>query len=201
MEFLRVFDQTWNLLKSQVIRYSHEPSLCPDLSTEIFCSTDYLRDARTCASVLLVLPLVNQGTRSFFRIKSLRDHIQRMAENYRLEGDWKLVQEILESTTSLSVRESWMPIFKRVNENDWFGNWVPELRRALRALKSRKLYFSVENDKRPVKYPVRKRGYNDKGSRRPDHKWLPTRIREIDDTQRILPKEPPGFQWFGVQRN
>lgn len=50
---------------------------------------------------------------------------------------------------------------------DFFGNLLQDVERILKGLR---IYYSP---RRRVKYPQRKRGYHDHGSRVPDEKWLP----------------------------
>lgn len=83
------------------------------------------------------------------------------AQNYSAE------KEILLSSKDLAL--SYLQIQDKFNDNDFFGNYlsVKNLERIFRQLRLPK------KESRPVKKPVFRRGYNDKGSRRPDHEPEP----------------------------
>jgi hypothetical protein len=161
---------------------------------------EYLRNARQAVAVLLVLPLVLPGTRSYYLISDLRDHIQRMAENHSGEGGWNVVREILQQSTSLDIYSSWNIVLKNSSSEDWFGNWIPELLRAKRSLKVQTVYQSVSDDTRPFRRPQRKRGYDDKGSLLDNSlkgRNLPLPAKE---KLKIQVKIPRGFAWFSCLR-
>lgn len=52
-----------------------------------------------------------------------------------------------------------------------------------------RLSWSAPRDTKPVKRPIRKRGYDDKGSKRPDHEWLPTDGLYFDTLQQLIEYE------------
>jgi hypothetical protein len=125
-----------------------------------------------------------------------------MASNYRLEGDWFLVGQLLKQDTGLQVYVIWKTVLASMSLQDWFGNFVPRLRRAMRALRWRTVYFSVVTDPRPVRWPQRKRGYDDKGSWRLSHERIPREawVRE-DNLIKVTPREPAPFAWFWLWRD
>lgn len=201
MEFNETFSNSWKVLGPQVKKYSQETSLCPDLSMEFFVSAEFLKSAKDALAVLAILPLVCPSTRNYFLIESLRNHIGKMASTYQYQGDWAVVREILTTTDSLSVYQSWVHILPRMSEGDFYGNFVPRMVQALKSIKLRRRYISVMEDTRKVKKPQRKRGYSDKGSRRPFHKWLPWNAYAKEELHQTPVKEPRSFQWFGVKQN
>jgi hypothetical protein len=92
------------------------------------------------------------------------------------------------------------------NTNQLFG-WI--LPRAINFLTKRliakRVYYSVATDSRPVSKPQRKRGYTDKGYRRPSHMWLPrfiheTRVAKKEDKRSDV-RTPPDYQWFPKKKN
>lgn len=197
MEFSTTFNESWNILGDQVRKFSARTSTCPDSPTELWCSSEFLTNSRSAVALLLILPMVVPSTRNFVYIESLRSHLTRMASQYSYEGDWKLVGEILSKSTSLFVKGSWDVVLETMNPNDFFGNLVPLMRNALRALKWRNMYTDVTKDKRPYRRPRRKRGYDDKGSRRLPHQWLPRIYLEKKKKVEFPVKEPKSFEWFG----
>jgi hypothetical protein len=124
-----------------------------------------------------------------------------MATNYRLEGNWFLVGQLLKQDTGLQVHVIWKTVLASMTLQDWFGNIVPRLRRAIKALRWRAVYSSVVTDTRPVHRPQRKRGYDDKGSWRLSHERIPREswVRE-DNLIKVIPKEPFPFAWFWLWR-
>lgn len=64
----------------------------------------------------------------------------------------------------------------------FFGNWFPLTKLALRSLRSL-------SESRRVKRAARKRGYNDHGSAKPRHKWLPSSSFELNQLHEEIEKE------------
>lgn len=196
MKFLRTFNSAWKLIEADVRKFSHETSSCPDIPRRIWFSGEYLKGAREALAFLSILPLVNPSTRNYFQIEAVRNHIGRMASNHRHEGKWKIVAEVLQSTSSLSVYETWKIILSYMNPQDFFGNFVPEMRRALRSVLWKQEYFSVTEDTRPVRIPQRKRGYDDKGSRRPSHHQFDYFSFAREELPETIIRTPDPFAWF-----
>lgn len=198
MKFLDIFNPTWDILteESSGELNSLRSSLQSDPFPEVWVSGEFLHNAQDALAVLAVLPLSFES-RNYFQIQEFRDHLGRMVQNYNFQGDWKIVGEILQTTDSTEVYSTWNIIFKKFNEHDWFGNFVPRLIRALKALRIRTKYQSVVDDTRPVRKPMRRRGYNDKGSKRSSHQWLPREYPELEkEKPRIDIKEPIPLFWF-----
>lgn len=200
MEFLETFNRSWEILGPDVRNFSARTSSSPDLELEFRCSQEFLVTARDALAVLAVLPLVSKGTRSYFQIESIRNHIATMACQYRYQGDWEVVGSLLQHSNSLQVYDTWKVIMSTMNAYDWFGNFLPHLKRAVKALTLVPRYISVVEDTRVVKEPQRKRGYDDKGSRKSSHKWTPGPPLKREKELKKPVKEPPSFAWFGVQR-
>lgn len=198
MQFLDNFNHTWEIISMEVHGElnSLRTSLQSDIPTEVSLSGEVLRNSYDALSVLLVLPFLG-GSRNYFQIQRIRDTLGKMAHNYSYQGNWNVVGEILEQTDSLDIRSTWIIIFKNINENDWYGNYVPRILRAIKGLKVTKVYSFVSEDTRPVKQPQRKRGYNDKGSQRLSHQWLPSEYQPVGVkiSQKLI-KEPISLFWF-----
>lgn len=198
MNFNAIFNETWKLLGDHVKNIAQRSSLCPEIPMRLWVKGEYLRNAREALAVLAVLPLALPGTRNYFLMSDLREHIAKMAENYNLEGDWKIVGEILQSQTSLEVYGTWNILLSKMSTQDWFGNFSKELVRATRALKYQKSQPSVSEDTRPYQKPQRKRGYDDKGSRADPSRWLPRVPRSSTKKAKIHIKLPRPFAWFSL---
>jgi hypothetical protein len=198
MEFSSTFSQAWSLIERQVRKSSAEASSCPDNPKELWVSEEYLQTAEDALALLLVLPLVCPSTQNYFLIKNIREHLAKMVENYRWQGGWSVVGRVLQTTDSLSCYQSWTIILERYSPQDFFGNVVPRMVQALRSIKWRKVYFSVVSDTRRVTRVQRRRGYNDKGSWRPSHHWLPDRFPAREEVPKVHVKEPRSFAWFKV---
>lgn len=197
MQFLDIFNQSWDILRESISELnSLRSSSQSDIPHEVWISGESLKNSSDALAVLGILPLV-YDSRSYFQIFQLREHISRMASNYRYQGDWYLVGEILSKTTSEEVYSTWTILFDNFNEHDWFGNFVPKLLQAVKSVQYRRSYTGVTEDPRPVKRTQRKRGYDDKGSQRLSHLWLPSEYPSIEQKKlqkRI--KEPIPLFWF-----
>lgn len=82
---------------------------------------------------------------------------------YNYEGDWKVVQDILEQPEDALV----FTLETLMNYKDSFfifGNLLPLMKRLSRGFRVRTYYLSVVDDTRPVTLSVWRRGYNDKGT-------------------------------------
>lgn len=196
MKFLRTFNSAWEIIKADVKQFSARTSPCPDSPRRIWFSGEYLTCAWEALAFLAVLPLIVPGTRNYFQIEAVRNHIGRMASNHRHEGKWRIVAEVLQSSTSLSVYDTWKVILSYMNPQDFFGNFVPEMRRAIRSARWKREYLSVTEDTRPVRIPQRKRGYDDKGSRRPSHKRFDRFSFAREELPETIIRTPAPFAWF-----
>jgi hypothetical protein len=201
MNFNKVFLETWDSIGDLSRKIAAEASSCPDSPKELWVSDEFLRTAKDALALLCVMPLCIPSTRNYFLIQNLRSHLARMASNYRLEGNWFLVKQLLEQDTGLQVYGNWKTVLANMTSQDWFGNFVPRLWRAIKALRWRTVYSSVVTDNRPVRRPRRKRGYDDKGSWRLSHERKPREswVRE-DNLIKVTPREPASHAWFWLWR-
>jgi hypothetical protein len=130
-------------------------------------------------SICLALPFVVPSTRNKFALENVAEQLSKIAHYYRYEGRWKIVGEL-----SQLPLDTLGPIVDKLLEHysphDLFGNIVPCSLRLARGLKYKDAYSSAVTDPRPVKRMPRKRGYDDKGHLRPNHKK-----RQVS----LLPKE------------
>lgn len=95
----------------------------------------------------------------------LREEINEMCYLKRYQGMWIKVHKLnklyrLEHKVYRLLEEGY-------SENEIFGNYI---KLGYYRLKKINLY---DPNRGPIVYPIRKRGYNDHGSRQEDHRWLP----------------------------
>lgn len=197
-----------------VKKFSEETSLCsnPDgLPNQLWMKVSVERPSEAIAA-LLVISYLRIGTRSHFFIENILEHIFRMAKNYKFEGKWNRVGQSLsrQDFESLGIYGFLESIQEYYSENDFFGNLLPVayffLERNIFIVKTFYKPYRKSSifDDRPVKRKVRRRGYDDKGSRRPDHKWLPKYDlwleEEEQERKKRIPsyhrKDPPIFTWW-----
>lgn len=197
MEFFETFNSTWELIGPNVRKIAETTSSYPDIPVEVWTKQGFPRNAREAISLLLILPMVIPSTRNHFLISQIREHVDNMAYRYRYQGKWSVVSEVIQNADqSSSVVETWDILLPYFNENDWYGNMVPLMMKALSSLRWRKIYSSVTEDSLVIQ-PIRKRGYDDKGALRPSHKWLPSEYQiEIKEIERNPRKQPQPFRWF-----
>jgi hypothetical protein len=201
MDFNKVFLETWDSIGDLSRKIAAEASSCPDSPMELWVSDEFLRTAKDALALLCVVPLCIPSTRNYFLIQNLRNHLAKMASNYKLEGDWCIVGQLLEHDTGLQIYVIWKTVLAIMTPQDWFGNFVPRLRSAIKALRWRTMYSSVVTDPRPVRWPQRKRGYDDKGSWRLSHERIPREAWVSEDNRaKVRPREPHPFAWFWLWR-
>lgn len=101
----------------------------------------------------------------------LLEELGSRARRYQYSGRWLLVHELI-NIVFLGPTFLFEQLFKRgISSREVFGRLLKEC--AQRA--SLKVYVSPLNKGR-VNKPQRKRGYDDKGSAKPAHCWLPTDV-------------------------
>lgn len=101
--------------------------------------------------------------------------IEKMANKanfYNREGKWEVVAQLCELNLLLPAYIKDV-LFRHFSSQTIFGNLIPLCGRISKTCKVRKYY---RHKRTRVRYPKRKRGYDDKGSLRPNHLWLPTDV-------------------------
>lgn len=151
--------------KNRIAEYT---SACSHSPSKFVCPVSNARDAM--AALYLVSMIIPERA-GVIRIQ-FTDHIAQMAYNFRYEGDWKIVQEILELKTFMPYFVGKI-LFENMTPREYYGNFEPLLLIKWKQCKMLKLHLRQKG--RVVK-PKRKRGYDDKGTLRPDHRWLPTDV-------------------------
>lgn len=102
---------------------------------------------------------------SLFRSDELRSRISESCYFHQYEGSWSEVQELLEQRPTISaVTEK---LLHQMSEDDFFGNFLKECERFL--IRERRGYRPLVSDNlRRPRRRIRRRGYQDKGSLRPN---------------------------------
>lgn len=95
----------------------------------------------------------------------LRNQFSKIAYNKNYQGKWNLVEKLVR-LKPFFPNSIIATIIKELGPYTFFGNYLRLSKKMIRILQIEPLY----NEKIvPVKFPQRKRGYNDKGSYRPVH--------------------------------
>lgn len=118
--------------------------------------------AKEALGLALIVPFIPSEFKFLLRVE-----LQDLAYHKRYEGDWIVVQKLSEAESVDLVLWKFLILEER-NPREIFGNLLPQ---ALERLSRIELYDP--NYHRRINKPQRKRGYNDHGSRKDSHKWLP----------------------------
>lgn len=199
MEFSNdVFFETWDFVQDKVNCFADRNPLCSDSPVEVTVKGELTR-ARDALGILLVLPMLIPSTRNYDIIANLREQIWKTAWRNNLEGQWYLVAQILQRSDSLSIYSTWEVVLEHCSPQDWFGNIVPLMANSIKRIYLKPKYSFDSESTAPVNKPQRKRGYNDKGSRR-DSNALAWYIPDEPEETTILEfhyKNPPRYAYFG----
>lgn len=126
----------------------------------------------------------------------VQEEIIQQARKYKYQGDWYIVQKLIEIQYYSLQLNIILEIF---NTNQIFGNFITLGSNRINRIKVQKRL----NPK--IKYPQRKRGYNDHGSRKDDSLWLPKDVHigpnpERPDRTEKIKRNPLNriqrFLWF-----
>lgn len=136
-----------------------------------------LNKSRNCIIILLLIPILVHSTRNAAYFESLEMKIVEQVKLNRAQGKWQLVRELL-GLKGTFLKPRWQHFAKTVSSRDFFGNWMPLMLEIERYLYSKKMYPDSylswdDHSSYRVRKKVYRRGYDDKGSRRPEHKWFP----------------------------
>lgn len=149
-----------NEIVQRRISPSETMSLYPDLSDHISRKMGGLKEITATESIALILTF----PRNSILYSTLLLELSERALKYQYQGKWIFVQKLCE------LRFLDLQLYKLleigITEETIFGNLI---KLGLNRLK-RITYFRILYQ---PKYPKRKRGYNDHGSRREDSRWLP----------------------------
>lgn len=96
---------------------------------------------------------------------SWTDECLKQAHNKQTEGKWSVVVA-LARLRNITLKSVLQVLSDHFSDDDIHGNLIPLAGRISRTMKLKKQY---QRQRGPVNKPQWKRGYNDKGSLRPDH--------------------------------
>lgn len=143
---------------------SETRSLCSDIPrTKLSWSLGGLKKISSRESIVLILQLHQMHRNWAFAIWMELYHLPK---KFQYQGDWELVHQLLRNRTSLE-RQINTILEYGYSTSALFGMLMDK---NLSRLKKINIYDPY---RQKVVNPQRKRGYNDHGSRREDHKWLP----------------------------
>lgn len=124
-----------------------------------------------------------------------REKAHKIAEKYSFQGKWNKVEEFI-LLPKLAPGEILSWYLSDHSVEDWFG-FLPIITKIIRSGRPYPLY--PKESKRIVKYPQRKRGYNDKGTL-PRYDKLPREYYAREDKERteIIPHSEQSFypSWY-----
>lgn len=138
-----------------------------------------------CIAILLLVSLKTPGVRTAFFFENLERKIGQQVIRNREQGKWSIVRELLELPgTYLAPR--WKTFANYSTERDFYGNWLPLLLKVwknftVEPMHSQRYFSWDDHSGKKGKRKAFRRGYDDKGSRRPDHKWLPKNAYARED--------------------
>jgi hypothetical protein len=104
--------------------------------------------------------------------------LEKLCYDYQYEGKWNICNTIIQLSEDVEKLFYFLEI-EKLSERELFGNYLRQFGKVL----SERIIFSDRRN-RKVKKPQRKRGYNDHGSRRPAHKWLPDKISNSENPEK-----------------
>jgi hypothetical protein len=144
---------------------SDPKSLCSDIPVEENYYLAGLKrlDAFESLGLLLVLPILDPEVESLVRLE-----LSIKCKKNCYQGKWMLVHKLLK--VKFFKLMIYTLLEQGISTNEIFGNL---LQRGIQ--RYQKLSIQILKP-RKVKYPQRKRGYNDHGIRRDESKWLPTKV-------------------------
>lgn len=144
-------------------------------------------------ALILALSYTREGWSSAETSEKLIVHIFNLARNHQFQGKWDRVGEILQHCDlyTLGIHGILSSICKNMSEEDFFGNFLPEVYRIIeknlilrpmtkgyRTLNKRERYRGIHRK-------VRRRGHDDKGSLKPNS----LDAREVMSDVWVLEKE------------
>jgi len=126
----------------------------------------------------ILINVYSTWNHGYWRDLALEKIFQR-ARNANFQGNWMLVKEYLQDIQN-TEEKAFLFLRKHFHPRDIFGNLVPLMKRLSRCIR-------VGTPAPPrVRKPQRKRGYDDKGTLRLSHKWLPEQVHSGPNPDRLF---------------
>lgn len=201
-DFPALLDGTWNKIRENVMKFSARTSPCSALPTEYTIPGQFLSCSGNALATLVALEFI-KGVRDYYRVENLREQIARTARKYNYQGGWNQIKEYLEEVRPFVIRDSLLFVISKMSRDDYFGNFLPLLKKTFQLLKVREVRPAHAWELPRVRKPRRKRGYDDKGSRRLAHTFhgihprIPFGEPEKASVNILLPRS---HQWWGSLR-
>lgn len=198
IRFLEFFERFWTNSRENVMQFSARTSPCSAIPSWFTVSEELLPDARHCLALLVALEF-SSGTGDYYRMEPLRQHIANKAKRYSYQGRWSDVKSYLETVKPQVLRESLSFLLNIMSLDDFFGNFLPLLKKFWRNIEVKVQRTLASWELPRVKYPKRKRGYDDRGSRSLAHEFhgISTRIPYGEpERESIRIIEPRPYRWF-----
>lgn len=138
---------------------------------------DLLLSQKINAKEAISLALVVNHLDPFVKF-SLILEIERLCYIHQYEGKWLICNTIIQLTED-AEKIYYFTEIEKISTRELFGNYLRTLEDSFNRIILR------DRRRNKVKKPKRKRGYNDHGSRRPEHKWLPSEIWIGENPKRL----------------
>jgi hypothetical protein len=139
-----------------------------------------LENSYGAKATIFALCFSRQGWSRAESYERLLTHIYHLCENHMFQGSWKDVAALLSidfySAGDYGILQE---VAKQMSKEDFFGNFLPlayrivEKNLCLKSILKHQKELSKREKYRGIRRKVRRRGYDDKGSLRPSHKFLP----------------------------
>lgn len=140
-------------------------------------------------AVLLALAESRTNWSCAERYEKILTHIYNLCRNHMFQGGWYHVAEVLShDLLKGSVRYS-KEIVRNMSKEDFFGNLLPlayrivESNLCTRSMLKAQRELTKREKYRGIRRKIRRRGYDDKGSLKFPHKWLPGRDFTLDEKE------------------
>jgi hypothetical protein len=198
------------------IKFSQETSLqpVPEFLPYFYARESWFKKPRGCLQIILACSLTRPGWSCAELYEKLLERIYHQARIHNFQGEWELVGEVLQQDLfTQGVNGILCRLVKNLSKEDFFGNFLPGTYRCIEVglfVKNNwttPVAFLSKRDRcKGIKRKIRRRGYNDKGSRKPSHEYhgIPKFIlseSEYEEYKKRLqklapPKSPPSQYYY-----
>lgn len=137
--------------------YPDSPKLAAEYTWNIAIDKRIQRDPDELLIRIVILAAVKP-----FWYELFLDYCGQQAYRYAYQGKWMFVHKLVKLQHILLILEY---IENNLSSNEFFGNWINKMEQFAEKPDVRFIKMRKPN----VRRPVRKRGYNDKGSKRASH--------------------------------
>ena len=153
--FNRIFSTTLDTLAKAKKNFCAEDASSYSDSLFWKIHPESLKDARGCQLSIVVSSFIGITD---FNLELLYKQIFVIGDKFNWQGPWEFVFKQLQTPPVPYLQLQ--ILLQTMQTEEFFGNWLPRMIRILRGFKVINPYISKP---KKVKYPKRKRGYDDKG--------------------------------------